>query len=174
MNTQLENRVAPISTGVSGLDDVLCGGLDPERLYLIEGEPGTGKTTIALQFLMEGAKQGEKGLYVTLSESRSELRVVAERHGWSIEQLSVFELVPPEATLDPDRELTLFHPSELELTETSKLIFERVKEEQPVRVVFRPSTSANGKAKSFATLGRWAPAGRGLSLAKSGSSSTRS
>jgi len=136
MNAQPENRAAPISTGVSGLDDVLCGGLDPERLYLIEGEPGTGKTTIALQFLMEGAKKGEKGLYVTLSESQSELRVVAERHGWSIDQLSVFELVPPEATLDPDRELTLFHPSELELTETSKLIFERVKEEQPVRVVF--------------------------------------
>jgi circadian clock protein KaiC len=136
MNKQVGNRAAPISTGVSGLDDVLCGGLDPERLYLIEGEPGTGKTTIALQFLMEGAKNGEKGLYVTLSESQSELRVVAERHGWSIDQLSVFELVPPEATLDPDRELTLFHPSELELSETSKLIFERVKEEQPVRVVF--------------------------------------
>ena len=136
MNTQPEHRAAPISTGVSGLDDVLCGGLDPERLYLIEGEPGTGKTTIALQFLIEGAKKGEKGLYVTLSESQSELRVVAERHGWSIDQLSVFELVPPEATLDPDRELTLFHPSELELNETSKLIFERVKEEQPVRVVF--------------------------------------
>jgi circadian clock protein KaiC len=136
MNKQVGNRAAPISTGVSGLDDVLCGGLDPERLYLIEGEPGTGKTTIALQFLMEGAKKGEKGLYVTLSESQSELRVVAERHGWSIDQLSVFELVPPEATLDPDRELTLFHPSELELSETSKLIFERVKEEQPVRVVF--------------------------------------
>lgn len=136
MNKQAENRTARVSTGVSGLDDVLCGGLDPERLYLIEGEPGTGKTTIALQFLMEGAKNGEKGLYVTLSESQSELRVVAERHGWSIDQLSVFELVPPEATLDPDRELTLFHPSELELSETSKLIFDRVKEEEPVRVVF--------------------------------------
>ncbi|MBR0755366.1 AAA family ATPase [Bradyrhizobium jicamae] len=125
-----------LSTGIPGLDNVLCGGLDPERLYLIEGEPGTGKTTIALQFLLEGARRGEKGLYVTLSESQSELRVVAERHGWSLDQLSVFELVPPEATLDPDRELTLFHPSELELSETSKLIFDQVTKEQPRRVVF--------------------------------------
>lgn len=126
----------PISTGITGLDNVLCGGLDPERLYLIEGEPGTGKTTIALQYLLEGARQGEVGLYVTLSESERELRLVARRHGWSIDQLSVFELVPPEASLDPDRELTLFHPSELELSETSKLIFDRVNEIKPQRVVF--------------------------------------
>ena len=112
-----------ISTGIPGLDDVLSGGLDPDRLYLIEGEPGTGKTTIALQFLLEGASRGEKGLCVTLSESERELRLVARRHGWSIDELSVFELVPPEATLDPERELTLFHPSELELGESSKLIF---------------------------------------------------
>src|SRR6516165_5487403 len=125
-----------ISTGIPGLDDVLSGGLDPDRLYLIEGEPGTGKTTIALQFLLEGASRGEKGLCVTLSESERELRLVAGRHGWSIDELSVFELVPPEATLDPERELTLFHPSELELSESSKLIFERVNEVKPLRVVF--------------------------------------
>ena len=125
-----------ISTGIPGLDDVLSGGLDPDRLYLIEGEPGTGKTTIALQFLLEGASRGEKGLCVTLSESERELRLVARRHGWSIDELSVFELVPPEATLDPERELTLFHPSELELSESSKLIFERVNEVKPLRVVF--------------------------------------
>jgi circadian clock protein KaiC len=129
-------REEAVSTGIPGLDNVLCGGLDPERLYLIEGEPGTGKTTIALQFLLEGARRGEKGLYVTLSESRTELTTVAKRHGWSLDKLSVFELVPPEATLDPERELTLFHPSELELSETSKLIFERVKEVEPLRVVF--------------------------------------
>ena len=125
-----------VSTGIPGLDDVLCGGFDPERLYLVEGEPGTGKTTLALHFLLEGANHGEKGLYVTLSESERELRLVAKRHGFSLDQLSIFELVPPEASLDPERELTLFHPAELELTETSKLIFDRVNEIKPSRIVF--------------------------------------
>jgi len=107
-----EGGEARLSTGVPGLDNVLCGGLDAERLYLVEGEPGTGKTTLALQFLLEGARRGEKGLYVTLSESERELRLVAKRHGFLLDQLSIFELVPPEASLDPERELTLFHPAE--------------------------------------------------------------
>jgi circadian clock protein KaiC len=106
-------------------------------LYLVEGEPGTGKTTLALQFLLEGARRGEKGLYVTLSESERELRLVAKRHGFLLDQLSIFELVPPEASLDPERELTLFHPAELELTETSKLIFDRVNEIKPSRSASR-------------------------------------
>lgn len=125
-----------ISTGIAGLDNILCGGLDPDRLYLIEGEPGTGKTTLALQFLLEGARRGEKGLYVTLSESERELRLVAKRHGWILDDISIFELVPPEAALDPEKELTLFHPAELELSETSKMIFDRVIKIEPVRVVF--------------------------------------
>jgi circadian clock protein KaiC len=125
-----------VSTGIPGLDAVLCGGLDADRLYLVEGEPGTGKTTLALQFLLEGARNGERGLYVTLSESERELRLVAKRHGWTLDKISVFELVPPEAALDPEKELTLFHPAELELSETSKLIFDRVTEVEPVRVVF--------------------------------------
>jgi circadian clock protein KaiC len=129
-------REVHISTGIPGLDNVLCGGLDPERLYLIEGEPGTGKTTLALQFLLDGARRGEKGLYVTLSESERELRLVAKRHGWTLDDISIFELVPPEAALDPDKELTLFHPAELELSETSKMIFDRVTEIQPTRIVF--------------------------------------
>src|SRR5436305_6098221 len=125
-----------LSTGIERLDHILGGGLPPNRLYLVEGEPGTGKTTLALQFLLEGARRGEKGLYVTLSETERELRLVAKRHAFSLDQLSIFELVPPEASLDPERELTLFHPAELELTETSKLIFERVNQVKPTRIVF--------------------------------------
>src|SRR3954466_15415378 len=91
-----------ISSGVRGLDDILNGGLDADRLYLYEGRPGTGKTTIALQFLLEGVRQGERVLYITLSETENELRLVASRHGWSLDGIDVFELVPPETTLDPE------------------------------------------------------------------------
>ena len=126
---------ARVSTGSAGLDDILRGGLDPSRLYLIEGRPGTGKTTIALQFLMDGAKNGERVLYITLSETARELQVVARRHGWSLDGVDVFELVPPETTLDPERELTVFHPAEVELGETTKLIFDRVEQLNPTRVV---------------------------------------
>src|SRR4051794_37358341 len=84
-----------ISTGNAGLDDILGGGLDPGRMYLYEGRPGTGKTTIALQFLLEGARLGERVLYITLSETQQELRIVARRHGWSLDGIDVFELVPP-------------------------------------------------------------------------------
>ncbi|MBC9033848.1 AAA family ATPase [Sphingomonas sp. JC676] len=124
-----------ISTGSEGLDAILGGGFDADRLYLYEGRPGTGKTTIALQFLLEGARLGERVLYITLSETRKELQLVARRHGWSLEGLDIFELVPPEATLDPERELTVFHPAELELTETTKLIFDQVEKLNPARVV---------------------------------------
>jgi circadian clock protein KaiC len=124
-----------ISTGSLGLDDILGGGFDPNCLYLYEGSPGTGKTTIALQFLLEGARTGEPVLYITLSETRRELRLVAKRHGWSLDGVEVFELVPPETTLDPDRELTVLHPAEIELTETTKLICERVEKINPARVV---------------------------------------
>ena len=125
-----------ISTGSAGLDEILGGGLDSDRLYLYEGRPGTGKTTLALQFLLEGAHRGEKGLYISLSESEEELRVVARRHGWSLDNVSVFELVSSGATLDPDRELTVFHPSALELSETTKMIIEKIAELNPTRVVF--------------------------------------
>jgi circadian clock protein KaiC len=125
-----------VSTGITGLDDILGGGLDADRLYLIEGKPGTGKTTLALQYLLEGARRGEKSLYVTLSESETELRLVAARHGWSLDELTIFELVPPEASLAPDRELTIFQPAELELGETTKLILDRVNTINPRRIVF--------------------------------------
>ena len=125
-----------VSTGSIGLDDILGGGLEPERVYLIEGRPGTGKTTLALQFLLEGVRQGERCLYVTLSESERELRSVALHHGWTLQGIDIFELIPVEASLDPDQELTLFHPAEIELSETTKHILDRVTEINPSRVVF--------------------------------------
>src|SRR5687767_9498783 len=88
------DEAARVSTGSAGLDEILGGGLDANRLYLYEGRPGTGKTTIALQFLLEGVRQGERVLYITLSETQRELNLVASRHGWSLEGLDVFELVP--------------------------------------------------------------------------------
>jgi circadian clock protein KaiC len=124
-----------VSTGNAGLDDILGGGFDADRLYLVEGRPGTGKTTLALQYLLDGVRRGEKGLYITLSESERELRVVASRHGWSLGGIAIFELVPPEATLDPDREMTLLHPAEMELSETTNLVFREVERINPARVV---------------------------------------
>lgn len=124
-----------VSTGSEGLDDILGGGLDANRMYLYEGRPGTGKTTIALQFLLEGVRGGERVLYISLSETRRELELVARRHGWSLQGVDIFELVPPETTLDPDRELTVFHPAEMELSETTGLIFKEVERLNPTRVV---------------------------------------
>ena len=125
-----------ISTGLTGLDAILGGGFDPDRLYLVEGTPGSGKTTLALQFLLEGVKRNERVLYITLSESESELRLVATRHGWSLDGVPIFQLTPPEATHGPEQEVTLFHPAEMELGETTKLIFDQVSKNQPTRVVF--------------------------------------
>jgi circadian clock protein KaiC len=125
-----------ISTGSAGLDDILGGGFDANRMYLYEGRPGTGKTTIALQFLLKGADAGERVLYITLSETKRELNLVALRHGWSMKGVDIFELVPPETSLDPDRELTVFHPAEMELSETTNLIFKEVERINPTRVVF--------------------------------------
>src|SRR5215217_3085990 len=110
------------SSGILGLDDVLSGGFSRRRLYLVEGVPGSGKTTLALQFLMAGARAGEPVLYITLSETAEELRAVAESHGWSLDGIEIRELTPPEASLDPDEQNTLFHPSEVELASTLKLI----------------------------------------------------
>ena len=124
-----------VSTGSDGLDDILFGGLDPNRMYLYEGRPGSGKTTMALQFLLEGARAGERVLYISLSETNRELSLVARRHGWSLQGVDIFELVPPETTLDPDRELTVFHPAEMELSETTGLIFKEVERINPTRVV---------------------------------------
>ena len=124
-----------ISTGVPGLDDILCGGLTPCRLYLLEGTPGTGKTTLSLQFLLAGVAEGQSCLYVTLSETAEELRAAAASHGWSLDGIDVYELVG-ESGLDPDSEQTILHPSEIELGETVKEVIARVDELKPARVIF--------------------------------------
>ena len=133
---QPDDEAPRISTGSEGLDDILGGGLDPNRMYLYEGSPGSGKTTLALQFLLEGARQGERVLYVTLSETKAELELVAKRHGWSLEGIEVMELVTPEDSLDPDLELTVLHPAEMELSETTQQVFDRVTATNPSRVIF--------------------------------------
>ena len=122
--------------GVSGLDNILVGGLARGHLYLLEGSPGTGKTTIALQFLLEGHARGERGLYVTLSETEDELRLTANSHGWEIDdKFNIFELAPPESLLDSEQQQTLLYSSDLELGEATKAMFEAVEAAKPDRIV---------------------------------------
>ncbi len=123
------------STGIQGLDDVLGGGLPPRRLYLVEGSPGVGKTTLALKFLLEGVKAGERCLYVTLSETTEELAAVAASHGWSLDGIVVHELSSEDQAAG-DTVNTLFHPSEVELAETTQAVLQRVDDVKPQRVVF--------------------------------------
>src|SRR5258706_11704500 len=123
-------------TGIWGLDDIVSGGCSREHLFLVEGAPGTGKTTIALQFLMAGARAGEKCLYITLSETERELRDGATSHGWALDDgIEVFELLPPESLLDSEQQQSLLYSSDLELGETTKQIFEAVERARPSRVV---------------------------------------
>src|SRR5580700_3254376 len=123
-------------SGIWGLDEILAGGFSREHVFLVEGAPGTGKTTIALQFLMEGAQAGEKCLYITLSETERELRDGAASHGWSLDDsIEVFELLPPESLLDAEQQQSLLYSSDLELGETTKQIFEAVDRARPSRVV---------------------------------------
>jgi circadian clock protein KaiC len=122
-------------TGIAGLDDVLGGGFQRGRLILVEGSPGTGKTTIATQFLITGANAGERTLYVTLSESEEELRAGAKSHGWDLSGVEVFELVPPEDLLDENQQQSLLYSSDLELGEATKRIFTAFERVQPDRVV---------------------------------------
>jgi circadian clock protein KaiC len=122
-------------TGIVGLDNVLVGGLARGRVFLFEGSPGTGKTTVALQFLVTGAAAGERVLYITLSETEDELRDSARSHGWSLDGVEIFELVPPESLLDEDQQQSLLYSSDLELGETTKRIFEAFERVKPDRVV---------------------------------------
>ncbi len=132
-DASLRKRIVT-GTGTEGLDHVLAGGLTPNRLYLVEGVPGSGKTTLGLKFLLEGRDAGEAGLYVTLSETEDELRSGARSHGWDLDGLDIFELVGAEG-LGSDREQSLLHPSEVELGETVHGVMERVDARRPARVV---------------------------------------
>jgi circadian clock protein KaiC len=123
------------STGVAGLDEILGGGLPTSHLYLLDGEPGTGKTTLALQFLLAGAARGERGLYVTLSETRVELEEVAASHGWSLEAVDVFELAVDHG-LATDGDYTIFHPAEVELQQTVDAVLSAVDRHGATLVVF--------------------------------------
>lgn len=124
------------STGIAGLDLVLEGGLARDRLHLLEGNPGTGKTTMALQFLLAGARAREPGMYISLAETEGELRDGARSHGWTLDDLiHVFELVPPESVLDPDQHQSLLYSSDLELGETVHRIFDAMERFKPKRVV---------------------------------------
>lgn len=125
-----------VPTGIDGLDYILVGGFPANHLYLVEGDPGTGKTTLGLQYLLTGQERGEKGLYVTLSETKAELRTVAASHGWSLDGIGLFELESLEQRLQAEQQYTVFHPSEIELGETTRNICEQVERLQPSRVVF--------------------------------------
>lgn len=131
----MSNPNGKANIGVEGLDDITVGGLARGRLFLLEGRPGTGKTTIATQFLMAGVAQGESALYITLSETEDELRAGAESHGWTLEGIDIFELVPPESLLDEDQQQSLLYSSDLELGETTRRIFESFEKIKPTRVV---------------------------------------
>jgi circadian clock protein KaiC len=126
---------ARASTGIAGLDHILGGGLPANHLYLIEGTPGSGKTTLALQFLMRGVREGQRGLYITLSETAAELRTVAASHGWNLEGIEIFELVTDEG-LSPESEQSILHPSEVELGETTRGVMAATERVKPSRIVF--------------------------------------
>lgn len=136
MRRNEKSQPSLVATGIEGLDDVLGGGLPPNRLYLIQGDPGAGKTTLALQFLLEGQRLGEKGLYVTLSETEEELRAVARSHGWSLDHMLLHELSRTEERLASEEQNTFFRPSEVELSETTQPVLKVVEKHQPTRVVF--------------------------------------
>jgi len=123
-------------TGVTGLDAVLNGGLPRAHIYLVEGDPGVGKTTLALEFLLEGVRSGERALYVTLSETADEIRLIAKSHRWSLEGLAMFELSALEAQMRAESENTVFHPSDIELTETTRAVLAHIDKVKPQRVVF--------------------------------------
>src|ERR1700722_8077364 len=131
-----DGKQALSKTGIAGLDDVLNGGLIPNRLYLVDGNPGAGKTTLALRFLLEGVAHGEKCLYITLSETKEELMAGAASHGWSLDGIEIIDLMGEDKDLDGESQVTMYSPSEVELNETTKRIFDAVERFNPSRVAF--------------------------------------
>jgi len=132
----MAHEESKLKFGISGLDEILSGGLARGRLFLVEGEPGSGKTTLALQFVLAGAEAGERSLYITLSETEAELRQGAASHDWTLgDEITIFELNPPESVLDPGQQQSLLYSSDLELGEITKQIFDTVERLKPARVV---------------------------------------
>jgi len=136
MSASAKRRDLRCASGVEGLDDILAGGLPRDCFYLVQGDPGSGKTTLALQFLLEGVRRGEKVFYITLSETREELLQVARSHGWSIDKIPLLDLSAVENLLRPEEQTTVFHPSEVELTKVSQLLLNEVRKVRPKRVAF--------------------------------------
>jgi len=135
-NEITETSDARCASGVEGLDEILDGGLPGGCFYLLQGDPGSGKTTLALQFLLEGVRRGERTLYITLSETKTELLKVARSHGWTLDAIPLFELSAIESLVRPEAHTTVFHSSELELTKVSDLLLEEIRKTQPTRIVF--------------------------------------
>ena len=130
------NQRTRSKTGIPGLDEVLHGGWISQQLYLIDGAPGAGKTTLSLQYLLEGVKRGEKCTYVTLSETKRELEAGAHSHGWSLDGIEIIELIPDEDHLSGEEQLTMLPAAEVELTETTNRMLEAVERSQPTRLIF--------------------------------------
>lgn len=131
----MPTRETDISTGNPALDDILGGGLTCNRIYLLDGHPGTGKTTVGIQFLLDGIASGERGLYVSLSETKNELHAIAHSHGWTLDGINIYELIDASDSLNAESQYTMFHPSEVELGETTKRMLQEVERLNPQRVV---------------------------------------